>query len=85
MRDRGTIVDRKHHRQVWRTVSARNRAGRRQNRGNLASPKERSHTDTDGRATLDAEHRTHFRDEADHVTELCGASQVRVTIEDAAR
>lgn len=87
MRDRDTIVDKQHHRQVWKTVGA---PGAVLTDGTIVGtwrPRKSGRTLTLTVTTfrsLSTKLRTQLREEADRVAELRGASTVHVEFEDTA-
>lgn len=88
MRDRETIVDKKHHRHVWKSVGE---PGAVLADGTIAgiwrprkSGRQLALTVQTFRS-LSTELRKQLREEADHVAELRGASGVQVTFDDETR
>lgn len=88
MRDRETIIAKKHHREVWRSVGE---PGAVLADGQIAGtwrPRKSGRTLTLTLAmfqSLTTDLRRQLREEADHVAELRGASAVRLEFDDAAR
>jgi hypothetical protein len=88
MRDRGTIVDKKHHREVWKTVGAPGAVLADGSIVGIWRPRKSGRKLTltvNTFRSLSAKLRKQLREEADHVAKLRGASTLQVEFEDAAR
>lgn len=87
MRDRGTIVDKKYHREVWKSVGAPGAVLADGTIVGIWRPRKGGRTlalTIKTFRSLSTELRKQLREEADHVAELRGASAVQVEFEDAA-
>ncbi|MEU1986171.1 winged helix DNA-binding domain-containing protein [Nocardia sp. NPDC019395] len=87
MRDRETIVDKKHHRQVWKTVGAPGAVLADGAIAGIWRPRKSGRTLTltiSPFRSLNAQLREQLREEADHIAGLRGASTARVQFDDSA-
>jgi hypothetical protein len=88
MRDRDTIVDRKHHREVWKTVGAPGAVLADGRIAGIWRPRKSGRKLTLTVKTfrsMSIELREQLHEEADHVAQLRGASAVQVEFDDAER
>ncbi|GAA4474489.1 hypothetical protein GCM10023094_10170 [Rhodococcus olei] len=88
MRDRDTLVDRRHHREVWTSVGAPGTVPADGTIAGIRRPRKRGRTLALAVTTfrpLNADLRERLREEASDVAALRGASAAAVAFEDAAR
>ncbi|UUU38179.1 winged helix DNA-binding domain-containing protein [Streptomyces sp. NBC_00162] len=88
MRDRETIVDKKHHRHVWKSVGEPGAVLADGTIAGIWRPRKSGRQlalTVETFRSLSTELRKQLREEADHVAELRGASGVQVTFDDETR